>query len=236
MTQAPLPTSVKPARLFNGITLVLIGSASYGLLSTMVKLAYREGFTTAEVTLSQFAWGALVLTVMALVQSKTQTRASRSDKVRLMLAGTTTGFTSVFYYISVTDIPASIAVVLLMQSIWLGVVFESVQTRTRPSFDKIAAVILVLGGTLLATNTLGRGSAQLNSRGIVFGLLSAISYTCTLIATGRVATHLSAIKRSQFMLYGGLLVAVSFAALTQLGPHHFGVSWLGPDLTRDRAF
>ena len=40
-----------------GVLLVALGATSYGMLATFVKLSYIEGFTTAEVTSSQFIYG-----------------------------------------------------------------------------------------------------------------------------------------------------------------------------------
>lgn len=216
-----------------GVLLVLLGSASYGMLSTFVKLAYQNGYTTAEVTGAQFVWGVIVLTVMSFF---VPAKVTSTEKRRLILAGTTTGFTSVLYYVSVQYINASAAVVLLMQSIWLGVLFECLLRKERPTLDKVIVVVLVLIGTLLATNALDSRNAELDVRGIAFGLLSALSFTGTLISTGRIASHLPSVRRSQFMLYGGAVVVLVFALLTQIGPHYFGVELLGPDLVRAKPF
>ena len=43
--------------IIKGVLLVALGATSYGMLATFVKLAYKEDFTTAEVTSSQFILG-----------------------------------------------------------------------------------------------------------------------------------------------------------------------------------
>ena len=77
----------------------------------------------------------------------------------------------------------------------------------------LIVVVLVLIGTVLATNALDPRNAALDVRGLVFGLLSALSFTGTLISTGRIAPHLPSVRRSQLMLYGGALVVLVFALL-----------------------
>lgn len=226
----------KNASLSYGILLVLIGSSSYGMLSTFVKLAYKTGYTTAEVTVAQISWGAIVVTLLAWFTARGTTQPTRSEKMKLALAGTTIGLTSTLYYVSVTYIAASIAVVLLMQSIWMGVLFECIVKRKLPTMDKVIAVILVLIGTLLATDAIGASTEHLDPKGIIFGLLSAVSYTGTLASTGSVAAHLTPVKRSQYMLYGGTAIVAIFALLTQIGPHYLGLSTLGADFTHDKAF
>ena len=47
--------------IIKGVFLVGLGATSYGMLATFVKLAYQEGFTTAEVTSAQFIYGIIGL-------------------------------------------------------------------------------------------------------------------------------------------------------------------------------
>ena len=42
--------------LLKGTLFVAFGASSYGMLATFVKLAYEQGFTTAEVTTSQYVF------------------------------------------------------------------------------------------------------------------------------------------------------------------------------------
>ena len=52
--------------LLKGVLLVALGATSYGMLATFVKMAYGEGYTTAEVTFSQFAFGILGMLIINL--------------------------------------------------------------------------------------------------------------------------------------------------------------------------
>ena len=54
--------------IIKGIILVALGASSYGMLATFVKLAYSEGFTTTEVTSSQFIYGILGILIINLFQ------------------------------------------------------------------------------------------------------------------------------------------------------------------------
>lgn len=203
--------------LTKGILFVAFGASSYGMLATFVKLAYKENYSTAEVTISQFALGILIVLLLNIFSKKTAVIMSRTDVRNLMLAGTTMGFTSVLYYLCVKYLNASIAVVLLMQSVWIGVLTESLQTRKMPSLLKISAVVLVLAGTALATNIFSN-EINFNIKGFVFGFLSAISFSLTLFSTNSVATHLPPFKRTLYMLLGGSVIVVLFALLTQILP------------------
>ena len=208
-------------RVLKGVFLVGLGATSYGMLATFVKLAYQENFTTAEVTSSQFIIGIigllLINTFQKIKKGNEVVKASRSNIFQLMIAGTSMGFTSIFYYLAVKFIPVSIGIVLLMQTVWMGVVLEVFLNKKAPSFQKTIAVIIVLLGTLLATN-LFENEITLDWRGIVLGLLAAASFTTTMFTSNRVALELSTSQRSLFMLLGGAIIVFSFAFITQTTP------------------
>lgn len=49
--------TIMEKNVLKGALLVGLGASSYGALATVVKLAYANGFTTAEVSTSQFSIG-----------------------------------------------------------------------------------------------------------------------------------------------------------------------------------
>lgn len=206
-----------------GIVYVALGAASYGMLATFVRMAYSEGFTTAEVTVSQFVYGLLGLfLVMLLTRKADAVLPSRKEVVRLMIAGTSMGFTSLFYYISVRYIPVSIAIVLLMQTVWMGVVAEAVLERRFPPAGRIIAVLVVLLGTMLAVNAFG-ATGSLDLRGLFWGLLAAASFTATMFTANRIALGVRAEVRSLFMLCGGAVIVFSAAAVTTESAFDMGI-------------
>ena len=214
-------------QLTKGIIYVALGASSFGMLASFVKLAYKTGYSTAEVTLSQFALGILIIGLLNAFATKSNPEKPTSKNIKqLMLSGTTMGFTSVLYYLCVKYLNASIAVVLLMQSVWIGVVIEMIQTKKIPSITKIVAVLIVLAGTVLATNLLST-TVSLNPLGLLFGVLASISFSITLFTSNSVATHLHPFKRSLFMLLGGACIVVTFGFLTQIGPTYFDFNIFG---------
>lgn len=210
--------------ILKGVLFVGIGASIYGMLATFVKLAYQDGYTTSEVTTSQFLLGIVGLLVLNFIQTITSKKAlpsPTSKEVRnLMLAGTSLGCTSLFYYIAVQYINVSIAIVLLMQSVWFSVVVESFLTKKIPNARKIVSVIIVLAGTILATNLINE-NLNLDWKGIFWGLLAAASYTLTMFTSNTLATHLPVFRKSIIMLLGGSVVVFAFLFFAQIGPLHF---------------
>ena len=209
-----------------GALLIALGASSYGMLATFVKMAYSEGFTTPEVTVAQFTYGILGIVLIHTIQksqNKNQaTKASTKTKVQLMVAGTSLGMTSVFYYLAVKYIPVSIAIVLLMQTVWMGVLFEMLLEKKIPSTQKIISVFVVLIGTALATNSF-ENKLETDWRGILFGLLSAASFTTTMFTANRVGINVTSAQRSLYMLLGGALIVFGFALANQSGGFNFEI-------------
>lgn len=212
--------------IIKGVFLVGLGATSYGMLATFVKLAYQEGFTTAEVTSAQFIYGIIGILIINLFQkqqAKTSVvKASKKNIFQLMIAGTSLGMTSVFYYLSVSFIDVSIAIVLLMQTVWIGVLLEWFLDKKAPSKQKIIAVVIVLIGTLLATNLLN-STANIDWRGILFGFLAACSFTTTMFTANKVALGISSAQRSLYMLLGGAIIVAGFALFTQTTPFNMEI-------------
>lgn len=211
---------------FKGILLVALGASSYGMLATFVKMAYDEGYTTSEVTLSQFALGILGMLLINLIQRSRKKNAivapTRKNIIQLMAAGTSLGFTSLFYYLAVRYIPVSIGIVLLMQTVWMSVVLEMILTKKLPSVQKIVSTLIVLAGTVLATNIL-KNEVALDWRGIMWGVMAAVSFTMTMFTSNRIATELSSAQRSLFMLIGGSVVITGFAIYSYEGSFNFDI-------------
>ncbi|MCX7543839.1 EamA family transporter [Marinicella gelatinilytica] len=193
-----------------GILFVAFGAASYGLLATMVKVANLQGLSTAMLTFYQYLLGFLVLSLAAYhVVRKKPPAFQRGDKRSLILFGSSLGFTSSLYYLSIQYVPVSVAIILLMQTIWMGVVVELLISRQKPQALKIIGALVVLIGTFLAVDAFDNLD-QLNLTGVFYGVAAAVSFTVTLTATNRIATHLPNIIRSQYMVLGGVLAVLLF--------------------------
>jgi drug/metabolite transporter (DMT)-like permease len=197
---------------WRGVGMVALGAMSYGVLATIVKLAYLKGFSTESVTFAQFSIGVFVLGMMWFLGNRKSLQNPVEPKpysslIRLIVFGTTTGMTGLFYYRAVQFIPVSLCIVLLMQSVWMGVLLDAILLRKMPSSRKVVSMLMVLAGTVLATN-MYMDIRQLHPNGLFWGVLAALAYTLSVFASNRVATHLPNTKRSFYMILGGWLFVV----------------------------
>ncbi|WP_083606630.1 MULTISPECIES: EamA family transporter [Paenibacillus] len=203
---------------------VLIGAMSYGILSTIVVLAYGEGYQLGEVVGTQLLTGCILAWLLALYTKVRQARKQRSQGIRpaaaqqaspaltwkqrllLMMAGAPTVVTGLVYYQSLRYIPASLAIILLFQFTWISVLIQAVSKRQRPDKVTLLTLLLLFGGTLLAAGIIDQGAAHFNALGLTLGLLSAVSYSMFIIFSGKAVPSAHPAYRSAWMVTGGLLL------------------------------
>ncbi|WP_329903542.1 EamA family transporter [Porphyromonas pogonae] len=203
-----------------GSLLVFIGACSFGILSTIVKTAYDYGYTLGEVTGSQTMLGMLILWLVywvtkQLKKNKSQqkihnsthqtTSKNKTSSWKVMFAGIFTGLVGIFYYQCVKLIPASIAIILLMQNVWISMLIETVAFRKRPSRAQLFSAVIVLIGTVLAAGIMN-DKVSLNGAGVIYGLLAAFSYSIFIITSGRVGNDLDVIHKSALMITGACAI------------------------------
>jgi len=197
--------------MLKGILLVFFGACSFGILSTFVKLAYHEGYTLGDVTGAQAFFGAVILWTLFFFQSRTSAYKAKEIKIitpwwKMVLAGTCTGLVSVFYYQCVKLVPNSVAIILLMQFIWMSILLEFLIFKKRPSGIQLAAILLVLSGTVLASGMVETSISSINLTGIGFGLLAALCYAGFLMLSGRIGNEYPALKKSALMITGACIL------------------------------
>ncbi len=200
-----------------GGVFVFLGACSFGILSTIVKTAYGEGYNVGQVTGTQSMFGMMMLWIVYLSQKYFGKIAPvKNDEDgkpyknptsiwKVILAGSFTGLVGVFYYQAVSLIPASIAIILLMQYLWISIVIEWVVFKKKPHKMQIIAAVIVFVGTLFAGGIFNE-SLQLNSKGIIFGFLAAISYSIFLMTSGRIGNEYPVFKKSALMITGSMIL------------------------------
>jgi len=197
--------------MLKGILLVFFGACSFGILSTFVKLAYHEGYTLGDVTGAQAFFGTVILWILFFFQSrtagyKTKIITNKTPWWKMLLAGTCTGLVSIFYYQCVKLVPNSVAIILLMQFIWMSILMEFLIFKKKPTALQLLAIVLVLGGTVLASGMVESSIGSMNLKGIGFGLLAAICYAGFLLLSGRIGNEYPALHKSALMITGACIL------------------------------
>ena len=191
-------------KLLKYALLVFLGACSYGSLSTIIKLGMNDGFRMQQLVGSQYFFGWCMLLLLVLFFSRKKLGAKVG--LKLLGAGITISLTGIFYGFAVEQLPASIAIVLLFQFTWIGVILEAVVDRKFPSREKCISMVILLVGTILAGGVLEPSVGGMTTTGVVFGLLSAVSFAFYIFVSGRVATQVPAVNKSLYMTTSAMIV------------------------------
>ncbi|MCB0479064.1 MAG: DMT family transporter [Crocinitomicaceae bacterium] len=202
--------------MFKGILAVFFGAASYGILSTIAKLSYKEGYSPEDATVFQILFGFIVLLFLNFFQKHKFKfkEIGLKEWGALSFGGATIALTSLFYYSCVQHIPASIGIILLFQFIWIGFLLDYFLNKQKPSALQLMAVLVLLLGTFLAAGGVGAfEGSNLNTEGLILGLLSALCYALYIFINGRLNAKISPLSKSMVMMAVSTIIV-----LILLGP------------------
>lgn len=189
------------------IILVLIGASSYGVLSSFIKMAYDQGFTDGQITPAQMTMGTLLVWLLILFHRKSWVNPFKGPWIKLGLIGIFgLSLTTVFYNIALQELDASLCIVLLFQFTWMTIAMDCIVKRRLPKRMEGLAIVLILAGTLLAVNVFHTNWGDLSMLGILYGLISALTYSIFLFFTGQVVSSLPPLMNSAIMLTAALPV------------------------------
>ncbi|MGF7231905.1 EamA family transporter [Arachidicoccus sp.] len=190
---------------------ILLAGCSFGILSTIVKIEYGKGYTLGDISGAQALFGAIILWLFFIVMYKKATKdkspaapREKNSIAKLLATGAVSGLISICYYKCVHLIPASIAIILLMQYTWMSMLIEKLFFKSSMNKKQILCVGLILIGTILAAGLLKdkEGIHPLPIEGIVYGLLGGLFYAIFIIANGRVGNHFTSLKKSSIISIG----------------------------------
>ncbi|MEK4536718.1 DMT family transporter [Peribacillus sp. FSL K6-1552] len=188
--------------------LVVIAASSYGLVSTIIKLAMRSGFSASEAVTSQFFFGFCIAVCIFILTNRT--KLSFNGVKILILAGVFTGLTNIFYGLSLNYLPASLAVVLLFQFTWIGMLISCITKRKFPSRIELISLIILVAGTIPAAGLIDVDLSQIPFQGWLWGLAAALCYSLFLFVNGRATTNMNTTNRLVLVSFFAFMISVVF--------------------------
>ncbi|BES60977.1 EamA family transporter [Dysgonomonas capnocytophagoides] len=198
------------------IIIVALGALSYGMLSSFAKIAYGQGYNAGEITFVQALIGAAVLWLIVLIKNFRSNKCKLKINWKVLLAGSTMGISAYAYYLSVEYIPASLAIVLLMQVTWMSVFAEWLFFKKRPSGVELVTILFIIGGTVLAGNLINAQSLNISTTGILLGLAASVLYTSYVLFTSKLGNDIPMFEKSALMTTGSALMIlfINFKSIT----------------------
>ncbi|NGP45390.1 DMT family transporter [Bacillaceae bacterium SIJ1] len=196
---------------WKAILIVFIGAAGFGFTPVFVKSAFQEGYTLAQLNGAQMLLAFSILWLIAAIKRVKTKQVTRKQVFKLMLAGSLNGSTGIFYYGAMAYLPSSVAIILLFQFVWIGVLYEWLFDRVKPSLITLLSVALTLTGVFFAAGLTFERLKELSTFGLVLGMIAAFSYAGFIYVSGRVVRDVDPFLRSPIMISGAtVLVLVIF--------------------------
>ena len=188
--------------------LVIIAASSYGLVSTIIKLAMLGGFSASEAVTSQFFIGFCLAALIFILTNRT--KLSFKGLGILILAGLLTAMTNIVYGRSLIYLPASLAVVLLFQFTWIGMVISCIAKRQLPSRIEFISLIVLFAGTIPAAGLIDVDLSQIPIQGWLWGLAAALCFSLFLFVNGKPTKSMNLSNRLLLVSFFAFLTTAAF--------------------------
>ncbi|PAV31124.1 EamA family transporter [Virgibacillus profundi] len=188
--------------------LVIVAASSYGVVSTIVKLAMRGGFTASEAITSQFMVGFIIALIIFLITNRT--KISFKGIRILILAGVLTGLTNIVYGRSLIYLPASLAVVLLFQFTWIGMLISCIAKRRLPSRIETISLIVLFAGTIPAAGLIDVDLSGIPIEGWLWGLAAALCFSLFIFVNGKPIEGMKTSNRLLLTAFFAFITTVVF--------------------------
>lgn len=190
--------------------MIVIASSSYGILSTIVKVAMQHGFTSAEAITSQYVFGFFLALILFIATQRTLPKVSKSGTILLILAGIFTAITGIVYGESLNYLPASLAVVMLFQFTWIGLFLDCILKKRLPSRLELISLAFLIAGTVLAAGIIDVDLSQIAWQGWALGLAAAFSFAAFLQVNSHPVEGITTIGRTFILSIVSLIVISIF--------------------------
>lgn len=190
--------------------MIVIASSSYGILSTIVKVAMQHGFTSAEAITSQYVFGFFLALILFITTQRTLPKVSKSGAFMLILAGSLTAITGMVYGHSLNYLPASLAVVMLFQFTWIGLFIDCIIKKRFPSRIEFISLAFLFGGTIFAAGILDVDLSLISWQGWALGFAAAFSFAAFLQVNSYPVKGITTIGRTFILSIVSLAVVSVF--------------------------
>lgn len=186
--------------------MVVLASSSYGILSTIVKLAMQAGYTSAEAITSQYVVGFILVLLLFLLFDRKRQSFSAIGLLTIVIAGLLTATTGIVYGQALNYLPASLSVVMLFQFTWMGLFIDCLLKRRLPSRAEGVSLVFLFAGTILAAGVLEVDLSAIPLKGWIFGLLSALSFALFIQVNSRSVEGVTMFGRTLIISTTALIV------------------------------
>lgn len=188
--------------------MIIVAASSYGILSTIVKLAMQVGFSASEAVTSQYVCGFIFVAIIYII-SQRRVPHFQGGKI-LILTGMLTATTGIVYGQALIYLPASLAVVMLFQFTWIGMIIECVAQHRMPKRIEVISLVILFVGTIMAAGVINVDLSGIPWQGWVLGFLSGVSFAFFIFINSKQIEGMDSTTRLLFVATVALIMAAIF--------------------------
>lgn len=170
----------------SGILCILLAAAMWGVFPVFNRLLYAAGFTVLEASAFRAFCAALIYAVWGLLSGEFKGIKARNLPFFAFYGLVSVFGTILFYALAIKELSAAMAAMLLYTAPSFVIIFSRIIYKEKITGVKLFALILTFIGCFLVIRGYDVSSLRVNAVGIIFGLLSGISYSM-LTVVGRYA-------------------------------------------------
>lgn len=190
-----------------GYLFVLGAALLWASSATIGKSLFAEGVTPVELAQVRSLLGSLGLALALAVLSRDRLRVRPQDLPWfLLLGGAVMALVQLAYFFTIEAIQVAAAILIQYTSPVLVVVFSALFLKDPMTPAKLAALVLALGGCFLVVGGLETDLADINLRGLGWGIAASISFSAYTLLGERLMHRYSP--------WTVLLYTLLFAAIT----------------------
>ena len=172
----------------------------------------QQALPSAQVVASQAWFGCLffvLATAVKLARGGRLVCLTGTQALKLMGLGALTCTTSILYCYAMSVLPAPVALTLLFQFTWMGLIWQTIMTRRAPKPLEIASAAVIVFGTVFASGVYKTGLAGYDPVALVCALGAAV--TCSLFVTfsGKVKVGCSNEQRGVIVCLGAGIMSLT---------------------------
>lgn len=158
--------------------LVALAAVLWALLGIFSVQIHKFGFLSTEISALRWIFAAVIMFVLVLVTDRKKLKIKLKDVWMFALAGIFSYMlTSMFYFISMGLTSAAVANVLMYASpVWV-LIMSRIFFNEKFNAIKLISIFGTVGGCVLVSGLMSKGSGVFNAVGIAFGVMSGVSYS-----------------------------------------------------------
>ncbi len=189
-----------------GTAFALIGGALWGFSGTCGQYLFNfKDMNTEWLTSIRLLFSGIIMVVIAMLTQRENIKGIFSDKydrIALVIFGIAGLLTCQYtYFVTISNSNAATATVLQYLGPALIMIFVCFKAKRMPNKKEILAVILAISGTFLLATHGSLKELAISPKGLIFGLLSALSLAVYSILPGKIIQRWGSLTVTGFGMF-----------------------------------